>query len=144
MKNRFTIPALLILPMLVATTACRKKGDDTNKSKTELLTQHSWRHEAYGTDDNNDGTIDTPVAMDACRNDDLISFATNGSGTFNQGSDLCFPASPVVQDFTWEFTNNESKLVYAGGTNTIISLTDHKMVLAVDESSVRYIVVFKH
>lgn len=144
MKNRFTIPTVLLLSLLTAATSCRKKGDDSNKSKMELLTQQSWRHEAYGTDDNADGTIDTPVNIDICRKDDHISFATDGTGTLHQGTDLCFPGDPVVQDFDWEFASNETELIYAGGTNTIISLTGDKLVLAIFDNTTRYIIAFKH
>ena len=142
MKNRLRTHAFFIMSLLAVTTACHKKKD--TQSKTELLIQQSWKHDTYGTDDNKDGTIDSPITMDACRLDDLITFKSNGIGTFDQGANMCFPTNPAVQEFSWQFKNNETQLEYADGTNTILSITGSQLVLAFDDNSVRYILTFKH
>ena len=119
---------------LVLMTGCDKDDDPpppTTKTKTELITQSSWKFEkitASGLD-----VTDNPAF--SCVKDNSVSFATNMTGNITEGTTICSPTTAGA--FTWQFKTNETILyisttLITNGNNDfkIESLTETNMVLS--------------
>jgi hypothetical protein len=133
--------------------------DDTNKSKTEMLTSGSWLMES--------GTIAPSIVVDIfgtkvtiatywellaalngsttaepCLKDNLMIFKTDSSVTLDEGASKCDPSDPQTEDGgNWLFEDNESKLTFTAfpydplkdpRTLEIIKLTSSEMDLKMD------------
>src|SRR5574343_664654 len=116
-KQLFSI--LLPALVLISLASCKK---DSKKSNMELITQSAWKLQTVGIDGDKNGTVDLEDAVDACTKDDLTTFATNGTGTVDEGASKCDPADPQTTSFTWSFANNETELNFDGDNFKILSL----------------------
>lgn len=138
--NPFTMQKRLLsmlafLSLFLVTMSGCDKGDDppppTTKTKTELITQSSWKFEkitASGVDFTDNPTF-------ACLKDNSVSFSTNLSGNITEGTTICSPTTAGA--FTWEFRTNETILyistsLITTGNNEfkIESITETNMVLS--------------
>ena len=151
---------LLILSIIaVAFFSCKKDDSDppATTTKTTILAEQSWKFNNAGLDPNKDGTIDTDVSgfVNACLKDNTVSFATNGSGTSDEGATKCNSADPQSIPFTWNFASNETLIningnavAGKGGQYKIISLTNTAFSLSKDTLyqgiSTTFIVNLKH
>jgi hypothetical protein len=139
--------------------ACGKDDAPAGPSKTELITKAAWKYDTGGVDANKDGFADTalpPGYVLSCNTDNTLTFNTNNTGVVDEGATKCDPADPQTRDFTWTFTNNETRinfptLVFNGltGDVTIKTLTDTKLELIKEvnigaPSTVNVIISFKH
>jgi hypothetical protein len=128
---------------LIILGSCQKEdsgGGNTPKTKTELLSTTSWKYNdaKIDTDNNGTGDIALPVGLvESCQTDNTITFASNGSGTVDEGGSKCDAADPQSIPFTWNFTSNESVINFSsavfvgvGGDFKIISLTETELVLS--------------
>ncbi len=138
MKRTFLIYSMICAFSL----ACKKNsGDSATTSKTELITQASWKYESASIDQNKDGVADFPISQSyipACALDNLLTLSSNGSGIVNEGTILCSGA-PQSIPITWSFANNETALVLGGagifgasGQFKILQLTPAKLSLSKD------------
>lgn len=125
--TRFTAAAFVLLGSL----ACDKGGEE--KSKTELITQSSWKFDKATAA----GFGDVSSYIDACYKDNLITFATNLTGTVNESTVVCSPSS--AGNFTWSFQSNESILsisatLFPGGSGnfTLETLNETNLVISQD------------
>ena len=132
MKKHRLFWAIMTALALVGFTGCDKDDDDTPaKTKTELLTQSSWKFQsatASGTDITNNPAI-------LCIKDDVISFSSNGTGTVVEGVNICTPTT--AGSFTWSFQTNETMIVMSSvlfpggsGTFTINSMTETTLTIS--------------
>ena len=128
---------LALFAFTVLFSACKDdSGDDggtTAKTKTDLITEGSWKISA--------ATSDPPIVilgvefsdfmamMDECDKDDLTTYMADGSGTFDEGATKCDPADPQTENFTWKFINNEAGIVQDGDTFEVTSITETEMKL---------------
>jgi hypothetical protein len=106
------------------------KGSNA-KTKTQLLTQSSWKFDkavAVGI-----GDISSQVP--SCLKDNLISFQANGNGSVEESTDVCVPST--AGNFTWSFQTNETVLqlstpLFPGGSGDfdIKSLTETTFVIS--------------
>ena len=104
---------------------CKKKSDDpvpvvpSNKSKTELLTQHSWklvsstanRSVDYDQDGNSSDNI--MAQRKGCQNDDVLTFSASGSpksGSKDQGPSKCDASDAQSVNFNWSWNDSETVL----------------------------------
>lgn len=124
--TRFTAAVFVLLGSL----ACDKGGGD-EKSKTELITQSSWKFEKA----NAAGIGDVSAFVDACYKDNLITFATNLTGTVDEAAVVCSPST--AGNFTWSFQSNESILsisatLFPGGSSnfTLETLNETNLVIS--------------
>jgi len=150
--KKLLLPLTLFALSILALASC-KKSSGTSKSKTELLTQASWKINALGIDVNMNGTIDNGESQEEdCQADNTFTFNTNGTGTDDEGSLLC-SGQPQTQDFTWSFKSNETIIsannVTFNGDFTISSLTDTELKAYQDVAmgggiTARLLVIFKH
>ena len=142
---------LLICALSFSLNSCDKEDVPDEKTKTELLTQSSWKFKtatANGTDVSNQNPPFAP-----CRKDNIITFAINGSGTISEGATSCTPAENT--NFTWNFTGNESIIhfsaaLYPNAPNdvTLVSISETELVISfpyvVGPVTVTVIVTFQH
>lgn len=140
---------------LLIWTACKKdSSSSSNASRTTLITQTTWRYDTSGIDLDHNGTIDlgNDTLIAKCQKDDIYTFASNGTGTMDEGSLKCSVADPQTSSFNWSLTNHDSVLHATfppiSGTINIQSVTSTKWTLYKDTTisgiSIRYIVSLKH
>ncbi len=110
--------------------ACSKDNDTPAKTKTELLTQTSWKFSSAKA-----GGLDISGNVDACYKDNVITFSTGGTGTVNEATTICSPST--AGPFTWAFQTNETQLnisaaLFQGGSGifNLVSLTETNLVLS--------------
>ena len=145
MKTK-SVHVLLLLGTAISLFSCRKQINESYN--TRLLTERSWSYDKFGIDENLDGDIDIPTNFETCTLDDIVTFNAGGSGSFNQGSDLCYPDFPQSQPFDWQFHNNEKQIEYGGTVHTILALNETELSIYTEESTgsstVRHILSYKH
>jgi hypothetical protein len=138
---------LLLLCTVIGFLSCKKETDRASMNE-QLLTEASWSYEDFGIDQDFDGDIDLPVDLQNCAKDDFVIFNGNGSGSLNQGANLCYPEFPQSQSFDWEFHNDETQIEYGGTVHTILALDEAQLAIYTEEldgaSTVRHILVYKH
>lgn len=128
-------------------TNCKKdKKDDptpsnpnpSGKSKTELLTAHSWKVVSStankSVDIDGDGNFSTDIMAQRlpCVNDDIYTFTNSSSpktGSRDQGSSKCGSGDDQTTTFNWSLNDSEtvikvSKLVFFGDEYTILQLDE--------------------
>ena len=134
---------LFLLPLgLSICPSCQKSsggGGSTKKTKTELLTQASWKYEDAGLDGDNNGTKDAPIPagiIQACDLDGTITFRSDLTGTGDEGPTKCDAATPQTVNFSWSLKSNEtviniSNVLFGGLTGDIklIDVTDSQLTL---------------
>ena len=133
--KRLNLVALLGLSMSLLFSACSKSDSNSNasKTKTQLLTQASWKFSGATVNG-----ADVSSLISPCQKDNILTFsATGGTGTLDEGATKCNASDPQTTPFTWSFTNNEATLhvsavFFTGGSNdfTIVSLTDTQLVVS--------------
>lgn len=149
--NLFTKSAFTIL--ICSLVACSSK-DTAKKSNTEYLTSAAWKFESEGIDLDKNGTIDAPSGeVEDCTKDDILSFASGGTGTRDEGPSKCDAADPQTSGFNWQFKNGEKELwvdipVFQGKSFNLHTLNDVSLKAYVDVDtmgvSVRLWATFKH
>lgn len=116
----FRILSLVLLTAL-AFVACKKDDPAPAPTKTELLTEKSWKVSALTVSPGLvvDGVSYTDIyaQMDACSQDDLSQFKASGQILYDEGPSKCSDDSPQVQTGTWLFA--------AGETEIIVTDADH-------------------
>lgn len=148
-RTHFGLMAVASLA-LFAMTSCDKK-DAPPKSKTVLLTQASWKYKSATING-----ADASAYIDACQKDNIVVFASAGTGNVNEGASKCNSGDPDSIPFTWVFNSGETILevsieIIAGGSNsmTIRSLSENELVLSIFYTppvgpSQEMIVTFQH
>ena len=133
MKSKTQLASLLILIVITTIALSCKKADvkSKQKTKTELLTEGTWKktsltsnpaYDWYG-----DGIYATDILsiMDVCELDDFDTYRSDGTGDTNSGSMRCSQWDPQAWPFTWALTDNETKLVFNGVNKlNIVELTE--------------------
>lgn len=129
-KQLFTL--LFSAVIIAGGTGCQKESA-APKTKTQLLTQASWKFSsasASGTDITNNAAI-------ACIKDDVITFTTSNTGTITEGTVICSPTT--AGSFTWNFVSSETQLqmssgIYPNGNGlfTITALTETSLTITQD------------
>jgi hypothetical protein len=123
MKNLF-FTLTLLLGLTLSMTSCDKDDDPiSDKTVTELLTQHSWK---------------LVGAADDCDKDNIETFNADGTYENDLGTDLCDPAE-VNSTGTWELAADEMTLTVTAGSNgftitldfTITEITETRLVLSI-------------
>jgi Lipocalin-like domain len=122
------LTAALLISFLIS---CGKEDEPVVKTKTQLLTQSSWKFQsatASGTDISNNPAI-------ACIKDDVITFSSALTGTVTEGTIVCNPTT--ASNFTWRFETNETILIMSSGvfpagsgTFTITELTETSLKIS--------------
>lgn len=152
MKKRSTILAGCLALFMLVFSSCDKDDNPapTNKTKTELLTQSSWKFEKATS-----GGIDVSAVIPSCSKDNIATFSSNLTGTIAEGAEICDPSS--AGDFTWEFRTGETILYVSAaliplGSNEfkLESLTETNLVVSQNvtippaPAAQNVVVTFKH
>ena len=129
---------------LVVLGSCQK-DDDGNpapspKTKQELIASSAWKYNDAKIDSDNNGTGDVALpagVVESCQTDNTILFASNGTGTVDEGPTKCNATDPQKIPFTWNLASNESVINFSsavfagvGGDFKIISLTETELILS--------------
>ena len=109
--------------LTLLTISCNKK--DNNLSKSELLTSGSWKLTAVMADDDGNGTYETDsyASFPDCFRDNYYTFRTNGELELNEGTTKCDAGDPQTETGTWQLTQNDTHLVFAGDEYKLEELT---------------------
>jgi len=118
---------------LFSITSCEKDKDDTpQKTKTELISQGSWKLQSATWN-----SLDALSFFDDCYDDNIITVNANGTGSIDESTDVCAPSN--AGPFTWSFQNNETEidisatLIPGGGsTFTLVTLNETTLVVSQD------------
>ena len=110
-------------------TDCNK-NDNPAPSSTDYITKSSWKFSSAKA-----GGTDVTSLVPACFKDNTMLFLINGTGTINESTNVCSPASPA--NFTWVFQNNGKEInlsqpIVSGGSTvfTIVLLNDASLVVS--------------
>lgn len=135
MKKLLSFAALGLLSVSLAFVSCSKDDDDDSpapKTKTQLITQSTWRFSAATV-----GGADVSPFLQACQKDNILTFASNGTGIVDEGPLKCNAGDPQTNPFTWNFLNNETQLfisatLFSGGSSTfnIVTLSETQLVVS--------------
>lgn len=129
---------LMIMIIAITTTlSCKKDNEEAPvKTKTELLTTGPWKLTSYTStpayDWYGNGVFATNIlaALNPCEADGFDTYKTNGTVEINEGALKCDPADPQTFMASWQFTNNESKIMYDGFDEyELVELTETTMRL---------------
>ena len=106
------------------------KTDDAPPTNTDYITKSSWKFSSAKA-----SGIDVTAQVPACFKDNVMVFAINGTGTINEGANVC--ASPAPSTFTWTFQNTGTQInlnttIVSGGSTlfTIVTLNDATLVVS--------------
>lgn len=142
-----SVHVLLLLCAVTVFLSCKKETNAVS-ANVSLLTGHSWSYDEFGIDQNLDGNIDIPESIEDCAMDDLVQFNSGGTGSFDQGPDLCYPEFPQSSSFDWQFRNSETQIEYGGTVHHILALDDSQLAIYTEEmegsATIRHILVYKH
>lgn len=145
--------------VLLLLSACSKEDDSSattntpQASKKELLTAKPWKYKSWtvapGLKDSLGNTFtDYYAYLPQCEKDDIITFATTGSVTIDEGPSKCDANDPQEQISVWSFSNNEGKLNMGGFAYNITTLTSTEMVLTFTDlqgsTTVNHTITFKN
>lgn len=131
MKKQIARFPLYLAFLFFLVTGCKKDAEEEPPTKTELITSAGWKFDKatagiYG---------DVSAYVDACYKDNIITFASNLTGTINEATVVCSPST--AGNFTWSFSFDEATLnassnFFAGGTGSfnIVMLNETNLVLS--------------
>jgi len=119
---------ILSLPILLFSNC--HKNDSPPPSNTDYITKAPWKFSSAKA-----SGIDVTAQIPSCYKDNTITFVANGTGTINEGADVCVP--PSLPSFTWVFQNNGTQInmsvpLVSGGSEifTVILLNDVNFVVS--------------
>jgi len=149
MVQKTQLAALLILiAVTIAAISCKKADvKSKQKTKTELLTEGTWKKTsltstpAYDWYGDGDYATDILSIMNVCELDDFDTYRSDGTGDTNGGPMRCYQSDPQAWPFVWEFADNETKLILDYfGEFTLEELTTNtlKFSSSFEENGVTY------
>jgi hypothetical protein len=152
MKKIFPIALYSLLLAGLFSVSCNKDDDPAPapKTKTQLITQSTWKFSAATV-----GGIDVSSILQPCQKDNIITFASNGSGTLDEGPLKCNVADLQLNPFTWSFQSGETQLfisatLFAGGSTlfNLVTLSETQLIISqnitVSGSSQTAVITFVH
>lgn len=103
------ISCIIILGVILL-ASCKKDKDDS--SKTEILTNGSWKITAIMVDEDGNGSYETDeyAIMPSCVKDNYLVFKTGGDLELNEGVSKCDVNDPQTQTTDWSLSQNETRI----------------------------------
>jgi hypothetical protein len=115
------------MALTISVTGCKgKKTPDPivpAKTKTELLTQSSWKLTAVTVNPTYNGFTEYSQ-MATCDTDNIYIFNTGGVLTLDEGASKCNPGDPQTGTDIWVFKTNETIITIGSLDHTILELTE--------------------
>lgn len=142
---RFLLTATLALVMMASMSACKKDS----KSKTELLTNNSWKAKAaiinpaidlFGTGELTTDLYANTFFYPACTKDDFISFKDSGQVTTDEGPTKCDGADPQTITENWTFNSDETVVTISNLDGTepvsinVVTISENELKVSQSES----------
>ncbi len=143
---RSLLIATLALGMMASMSACKKD----KKSKTELLTNNSWKVKAFtvnpAIDFGGQLITDLYAFTDDCTKDDFQTFKDNGQVVTDEGPTKCGPNDPQTTTETWIFNSDETVITFtdAAGTYdaTVTTLNEDQLIIKQTEAEDNVVYTF--
>lgn len=128
MKKFISLPVILLVLF-----SC-KKNDTKAPTKADYLTAGTWMVTAAVTDDDGDGTYETNEfeSFDQCYKDNIWTFKSDGTLQMDEGASKCDPGDAQTNTALWKLTNNDTSLLLASDTYSVIQLDANLIVLKLD------------
>ena len=128
MKSKTQLVALLMLVAgTTVTVSCKKEAtEQKQKTKMELLTAGTWKRTAFVSDPAydwyGDGTYATDIldVMKPCELNNFETYYPDGSWEMNEGPTTCDEWDSQKWTLPWEFTENDTKIVFNGWDEYIL------------------------
>lgn len=120
----FTVVLFIFFAFAVVVTSCKK--DETSQTKEEMLTAKSWKILSSKTN----GITDV---IEDCQKDDFLTFATDGTYTFNPGTNKCY-SEDVIYSGTWALSSDEKYLIVDGDSITIVEFTASRFTFSMTDA----------
>ena len=132
MKKQLSLLILLVtISSFIFYSCSNKDTTPAPKTKTELLTQGSWKFKSAFI-----GATDYSSSLQACQKDNIYTFVAAGTGTADEGLTKCNGADPQTFSLTWNWVSNETILhinttLFSNTSNdfTLISLSETELVV---------------
>ncbi len=133
MKKQVAILSTAFIATIFVLSSCQNDDNLVLKSKTQLITQGSWKFDKATS-----GTpaTDVSASIAACYKDNVVSFTSSTNGTVSDGVPC---ATPAPANFTWSFQSGETILSFdaalfpGGGNNfSLVALTENSLVISQD------------
>lgn len=131
-KQLLLTSSILTIAFLIIIGCGKEKNPAPAKTKTQLLIQTSWKFSNATV-----GGTDVSAFLQTCQKDNILTFATAGTGTVAEGTTKCNAADPQTSPFTWSFQSSETILfisatLFTGGSSTftLVSLTETQLVVS--------------
>ena len=133
MKKQFALLSTVFFAAIFTLFSCQEDDNlPVIKTKTQLLTQGSWKYSSAVRDG-----VNLDPFLQPCQKDNIITLAAAGTGISNEGALKCNPADLQTNSFTWTFQSGETMLstsaaLIPGGstTSTIVTLTETQLVVS--------------
>lgn len=148
MNKHFTKSLILFSLFAASLTACKKDKDEEvkPKTKTELLTEKTWKYVDYGTDGNLNWTIESSESdLEVCEKDNIFTFKSDNTITETENANKCSTESEYK--YTWKFIDDEKKIVVTAtdsDTLNIKTLDSTTFEIYWEDSGDRHITKFSH
>ncbi|UYZ61971.1 hypothetical protein [Hymenobacter weizhouensis] len=126
--KKISLLSLTAFVALSTFTGCKKDDKEDPKpqvTKTDVITAKNWRVSADIAEFNG-RTFDLyadPTVYEPCRKDDFAKFNTDKTVKFDEGISKCDPTDPQTVTENWEFTSNETKILFneLGGSSARVA-----------------------
>lgn len=120
MKKLLAFSTIAVITTVIC-IGCKKDNNAVAKSKTQLLTEKTWKlvklEQRINTAD--PWSDITAANYMPCELDDIFTFTSAGVFTETEGATKCSPSDPdLVDSGNWSFQSNETILRFAGGGST--------------------------
>lgn len=126
MKRLSTYAMALLL--MGGAISCKKDDKEDPKpqvTKTDIITAKSWRVSADIAEFNGRtfNLYADPTIYEPCRKDDFSKYNADKTVKYDEGVSMCDPSDPQIVTENWEFTSNETKIVFneLGGSSATIA-----------------------
>ncbi len=133
MKKQFVLVCTVFFAAIFTLYSCQ--ADDNLpvlKTKTQLLTQGTWKYSAAVRDG-----VNLDPFLQPCQKDNIITLAAAGTGITDEGPLKCNAADPQTNPFTWTFQSGETMLstsaaLIPGGStvSTIVTLSETQLIVS--------------
>lgn len=132
--KKITILAITVL----AIASCGKKTttntSTTSKTKTQLLTQKTWKLTNVRYKINSGSWVDAYGTISSCVKDNIVTYSTSGAYSIDEGATKCNTSDPQTYiSGTWNFQNSETQLA----TVTSTFGTQVQSIVTLDENTLQ-------
>lgn len=128
-----------LLAALLLTTGSGCEKEETSAPESDLLTRHAWIMTAFVAV-SLEGPTDGFTNKKACKKDDLIRFAPDGTYTSEEGATTCAPGDPqIISKGTWSANPTQTQITVTEGAKVtvydVLVLTPSQLQLRTSKGS---------